>query len=187
MPRRSSFTPPTPYSLPTPVSNPQSDTTTPLWSRQPSPLSYYQQSSPLPQQYQYAPQSQQQRFVSNYLHPSAAASTTSDYPPPYATSTSYTSTGNNISRDDNDSPYIQQTTEQSLVKMGKIIDHCNQIAQFASQYRDMRINHNPWNGIILQVNESHLTNMINRAFDVLNVLSGLKSEVTSRFSVEVIL
>ncbi|CAI2169356.1 7930_t:CDS:2 [Funneliformis geosporum] len=120
----------------------------------------------------------------NYSHSPVTTSSTSDYPPPYATSTSYTSTGNNISRDDNDSPYIQQTTEQSLAKIGKVIDHCNQIAQFASQYRDMRINHNPWNGIVLQVNESHLTNMINKAYDVLNVLSSLKSEVSARFLAE---
>ncbi|CAG8537959.1 521_t:CDS:2 [Funneliformis mosseae] len=119
----------------------------------------------------------------NYSHSSVTTSSTSDYPPPYATSTSYTSTGNNIPRDE-DSPYIQQTTEQSLVKIGKVIDNCNQIAQFASQYRDMKINHNPWNGIVLQLNESHLTDMINKAYDVLNVLSGLKSEVSARFHAE---
>ncbi|CAG8458715.1 8801_t:CDS:2 [Funneliformis caledonium] len=185
--RRSSFSSSPSYSLPPP----RCDTTSSMWSRQQQPQqpppppssSYYQHQHSPPTQYQYASQSQQQRFTSNYSHSSVTTSSTSDYPPPYATSTSYTSTGNNIPRDE-DSPYIQQTTEQSLVKIGKVIDNCNQIAQFASQYRDMKINHNPWNGIVLQLNESHLTDMINKAYDVLNVLSGLKSEVSARFHAE---
>jgi hypothetical protein len=108
---------------------------------------------------------------------------TQDYPPPYSTSNTYTSSGNHINGEDSDTPYIQQTTEQSLAKMGKVVDHCNQIAHFASQYRDMRVNYNSWNGSI--VNESHLTGIINRAYDVLNILSGLKSELARPPSVEV--
>ncbi|GBB83586.1 hypothetical protein RclHR1_01030001 [Rhizophagus clarus] len=179
------------YLLSPSISHSPNDTTS-MWSRQSqSPslpnTSYYRQSYPPhppqpSQQYPYNPQSQQ-RPVNNYSHPTT--SVTSDYPPPYATSSSYTSNGNNVNGEDSDSPYTQQTTEQSLAKMGKIVEHCNQIAHFASQYRDMRVNYNPWNGsFVPQVNESHLTGIINRAYDVLNILSGLKSELTRPPSTE---
>ncbi|CAG8595753.1 12194_t:CDS:2 [Rhizophagus irregularis] len=125
----------------------------------------------------------------NYLQPPESISQSmahrSKYPPPYATSLNYTSSGNNINGEDSDTPYIQQTTEQSLAKMGKVVDHCNQIAHFASQYRDMRMNYNSWNGsLVPQVNDSHLTGIVNRAYDVLNILSSLKSELTRPPSAE---
>ncbi|RIA86432.1 hypothetical protein C1645_779726 [Glomus cerebriforme] len=165
------------------ISQSPNDTT---WLRPPT-TSYYQSfppPPPPPQQYPYVPQSQQQsmRLVNNYSHPSATTNMTSDYPPPYATSISYTSTGNHIGSEDHDSSYL---TEQSLVKMGKVTEHCSQIAHFASQYRDMRINYNPWNGsAVPQFTESHLTSIINRAYDVLNILSSLKGEITAKPQVE---
>ncbi|RIA97101.1 hypothetical protein C1645_801994 [Glomus cerebriforme] len=148
----------------------QSTNDTSLWPRQLPSLpttSYHHQSLP-PPQYPYIPQSQQQS--NNYPRPSTIAS---DYLSPYATSIS---SGSIV---DNDSPYIQQTTEQSLVKMGKVVDYCNQIAHFALQYRDMKVNHNS-SAAIPQITESHLTNIINRAYDVLNIVSGLKGETTAR-------
>ncbi|CAB4382701.1 unnamed protein product [Rhizophagus irregularis] len=165
--------------------------TTPSLSTTTSYPSYYRQSyQPQPphptqqSQYPYNPQSQQQRH-NNYSHPSVNTSMTSEYPPPYATSLNYTSSGNNLNGEDSDTPYIQQTTEQSLAKMGKVVDHCNQIAHFASQYRDMRMNYNSWNGsLVPQVNDSHLTGIVNRAYDVLNILSSLKSELTRPPSAE---
>jgi len=113
-------------------------------------------------------------------------SPTSDYLPPYATSTLYASTSR-CNDDNDDSPYIQQTVEQSLAKMGKVVDYCNQIVHFALQYRDMKINYNPWNGAdIPQVTESHLANIINKAYDVLNIVSSLKGEITAKpHSIEV--
>ncbi|CAG8484239.1 14173_t:CDS:2 [Gigaspora rosea] len=86
-----------------------------------------------------------------------------------------------LNRDNSESPYVQ-TTEPPLVKLGKVVDHCSQISQFASQYRDVHLNQGSWNSIMLQVNETQLTNIINRAYDVLNILTGLKNEVTSRNS-----
>ncbi|CAG8436964.1 2368_t:CDS:2, partial [Scutellospora calospora] len=89
--------------------------------------------------------------------------------------------GSCLSRDDSESPYIQ-TTEPPFVKLGKVVDHCSQISQFASQYRDVRLNQGSWNSVMFQINETQLTNIINRAYDVLNILNGLKNEVTSRNS-----
>lgn len=190
MAHRSSPSSSSSYSLSPSLSHSPNDTTPSLSTT--SYPSYYRQSyQPQPphptqpsQQYPYNPQSQQRH--NNYSHPSVNTSMTTDYPPPYAVSTDYTSSGNNINGEDSDTPYIQQTTEQSLAKMGKVVDHCNQIAHFASQYREMRINYNPWNGsLVPQVNDSHLTGIINRAYDVLNILSSLKSELTRPPSAEV--
>ncbi|CAG8712990.1 22604_t:CDS:2, partial [Racocetra persica] len=93
----------------------------------------------------------------------------------------YPQYGSYLSRDNSESPYVQ-TTEPPLVKLGKVVDHCSQISQFASQYRDVRLSQGSWNSITFQVNEVQLTNIINRAYDVLNILTGLKNEVTSRNS-----
>ena len=163
-------------SLVSPLSSSSKDT---VWSNQPPPHPYHQSfpppQPPPPPQYPYPPQSQQQS-IRHHPYPPIT------YPPAYATSSSYTSSGNNINGDDDDdSPYITQTVEQSLAKMGKTVDHCNQIAHFASQYREMKM-YNQWNGGFPQVSESSLTDMINRAFDILNILSGLKGEMASRHS-----
>ncbi|CAG8705109.1 23088_t:CDS:2 [Cetraspora pellucida] len=90
-------------------------------------------------------------------------------PPPQHSN--YPQYGSYLSRDNSESPYVQ-TTEPPLVKLGK----------FASQYRDVHLNQGSWNSITFQVNEVQLTNIINRAYDVLNILTGLKNEVTSRNS-----
>ncbi|CAG8726768.1 uncharacterized protein OCT59_014656 [Rhizophagus irregularis] len=176
--QRSNLTSP---SLSSPYSSPN-DTTSSMWSPPLSTNSYYHQSlhPPPPLQYPYIPQSQQQstRLINNHPRPSVTTSNVSDYLPPYATSISY---GSDDDGYDNDSPYIQQTVEQSLVKMGKVVDYCNQIVHFALQYRDMKTNYNPWNGATTpQITESHLANVINRAYDVLNIVSSLKSEITAR-------
>jgi hypothetical protein len=186
--RRSNLTSPSlssPYSS---ILQSPNDTNPSMWSPPLSTNSYYRQSPPPPPhpqlpplQYLYIPQSQQQstRLINNYSRPSVTASIASDYLPPYATSISYT--GSDDDGDDNDSPYIQQTVEQSIVKMGKVVDYCNQIVHFALQYRDMKTNYNPWNGAATpQVTETHLANIINRAYDVLNIVTSLKSEITAR-------
>ncbi|CAG8817022.1 11903_t:CDS:2, partial [Dentiscutata erythropus] len=59
------------------------------------------------------------------------------------------------------------TNEQAMAKLLKVIDHCNQISQFSTQYRDSRMNNqSSWT----PVSESHITNMINRTYDILNIL-----------------
>ncbi|CAG8432970.1 11031_t:CDS:2 [Diversispora eburnea] len=73
------------------------------------------------------------------------------------------------------------TNEQAMAKLLKVIDHCNQISQFSTQYRDSRMNNqSSWT----PVSESHITNMINRTYDILNILIGLKGELNSRTAAE---
>ncbi|CAG8432969.1 11030_t:CDS:2 [Diversispora eburnea] len=64
---------------------------------------------------------------------------------------------------------------RSNIESPYVIDHCNQISQFVFQYREARMSSNSW-----QINETELTSMINRTYDVLNILSGLKGELTSQ-------
>ncbi|GBC00053.1 hypothetical protein RclHR1_03720014 [Rhizophagus clarus] len=176
--RRSNLTSPSLSSSYSPILQSPNDTTSSMWSPPLSANSYYHQSPPPlpPPQYPYIPRSQQPStgLINNHHRPSATTSM------PYTTSILYTP-GSDDYGDDNDSPYIQQTAEQSFVKMGKVVDYCNQIVHFALQYRDMKTNYNPWNGAAIpQVTESHLANIINKAYDVLNIVSSLKSEITAR-------
>ncbi|CAJ0748699.1 3658_t:CDS:2, partial [Entrophospora sp. SA101] len=70
-----------------------------------------------------------------------------------------------------DSNYYLNSAGQSIFKLGKI-------AQFAAQNREARINydHRSNSNNSIPVDENHLTFMINRTIDILNILNGLKSE-----------
>nr|CAG8584979.1 6208_t:CDS:2 [Entrophospora candida] len=70
-----------------------------------------------------------------------------------------------------DSNYYLNSAGQSIFKLGKI-------AQFAAQNREARINYDHRNNSnnSIPVDENHLTFMINRTIDILNILNGLKGE-----------
>ncbi|CAG8685917.1 6667_t:CDS:2, partial [Dentiscutata erythropus] len=155
------------YNIPTPVAS-QRQSWQPVEHQQPY---HYQQSLPPSTHSLSPPYLYDQQQATRFGHSLSALSQHSSYP-------QYSSY---LSRDNPESPYVQ-TTEPPLVKLGKVVDHCSQISQFASQYRDVHLNQGSWNSIMLQVNETQLTNIINRAYDVLNILTGLKNEVTSRNS-----
>ncbi|CAG8727802.1 4040_t:CDS:2, partial [Acaulospora morrowiae] len=79
-----------------------------------------------------------------------------------------------------------QVAEQSLEKMSKVIDCCNRISQHMSQSRNARTLLNSWL-TTPQVSEAQLTDMISLAHEVLDILNGLKGELTSKNSTESIL
>ncbi|CAJ0645400.1 10334_t:CDS:2 [Entrophospora sp. SA101] len=74
-----------------------------------------------------------------------------------------------------DSNYYLNSAGQSIFKLGKI-------AQFAAQNREARINydHRSNSNNSIPVDENHLTFMINRTIDILNILNGLKSDELMR-------
>ncbi|KAF0540273.1 sexual development transcription factor nsdd [Gigaspora margarita] len=156
-----------PYNIPTPVAS-QRQPWQPVEHQQPY---HYQQSLP-PSAHSLPPP---------YLYDQQQATRYSQSLPTLPQHSNYPQYSSYLNRDNSESPYVQ-TTEPPLVKLGKVVDHCSQISQFASQYRDVHLNQGSWNSIMLQVNETQLTNIINRAYDVLNILTGLKNEVTSRNS-----
>nr|CAG8476719.1 12289_t:CDS:2 [Entrophospora candida] len=74
-----------------------------------------------------------------------------------------------------DSNYYLNSAGQSIFKLGKI-------AQFAAQNREARINYDHRNNSnnSIPVDENHLTFMINRTIDILNILNGLKGDELMR-------
>ncbi|CAG8567549.1 14751_t:CDS:2, partial [Acaulospora colombiana] len=72
-----------------------------------------------------------------------------------------------------------QIIEQSLAKMSKVVDYCNQISQHVSQYRDAQTFQNSWSSVP-RISEARLTDMINLTHDVLEILNDLKGELTSK-------
>ncbi|CAG8470905.1 9807_t:CDS:2 [Acaulospora colombiana] len=59
------------------------------------------------------------------------------------------------------------------------ISASHSVVQFTTQYKDSRVNPSSWDNAP-QVNETHLTHMINRTYEVLDVLFGIRNEISSR-------
>ncbi|CAG8605786.1 150_t:CDS:2 [Cetraspora pellucida] len=84
---------------------------------------------------------------------------------------------------------VSLNSEKTSVDLKKIIDHCSLIGQFAAQYSDMRSQSGSrslnWPSTIPNEpnsipTEAHVTEMINKAFEVLYVLNALKDETVNR-------
>ncbi|KAF0441599.1 sexual development transcription factor nsdd [Gigaspora margarita] len=84
---------------------------------------------------------------------------------------------------------VSLNSEKTSVDLKKIIDHCSLIGQFAAQYSDMRNQSGNrslnWPSTIPNEpasipTEAHVTEMINKAFEVLYVLNALKDETVNR-------
>ncbi|CAG8629667.1 14887_t:CDS:2, partial [Racocetra fulgida] len=84
---------------------------------------------------------------------------------------------------------VSLNSEKTSVDLKKIIDHCSLIGQFAAQYSDMRSQSGNrslnWPTTIPNESnniptEAHVTEMINKAFEVLYVLNALKDETVNR-------
>ncbi|CAG8526978.1 9875_t:CDS:2 [Funneliformis mosseae] len=82
---------------------------------------------------------------------------------------------------------VNRGNEKTMADLKKIIDHCALISQFAAQYGEIRSrigNHRPdvWpmQPAAPLPSEAHVTEMINKAFEVLYVLNALKDETNRR-------
>ncbi|GBB89745.1 hypothetical protein RclHR1_16520005 [Rhizophagus clarus] len=82
---------------------------------------------------------------------------------------------------------VTRGTERTLADLRKIIDHCALIGQFATQYGEIcsRVGNSrpdvwPMQQTIPIPTEAHVSEMINKAFDVLYVLNALKDEASRR-------
>ncbi|CAI2169106.1 9138_t:CDS:2 [Funneliformis geosporum] len=87
---------------------------------------------------------------------------------------------------------VNRGNEKTMADLKKIIDHCALISQFASQYGEIRSrigNYRPDVWPMQQAaslpTEAHVTDMINKAFEVLYVLNALKDETNRRGPTEI--
>ncbi|CAB4382734.1 unnamed protein product [Rhizophagus irregularis] len=82
---------------------------------------------------------------------------------------------------------VTRGTERTMADLRKIIDHCAIIGQFATQYGEIcsrtgnsRPDIWPMQPAIPIPTEAHVSEMINKAFDILYVLNALKDEASRR-------